>query len=105
MTYKPTKWENSPSTATPLNAENMNNIEKGISDLHEALEDGTLKGEKGDTGAKGAAGAKGDTGNGVKSIATSQSGSKVTLTFTMTDGTTMKSEFEIPEAEAAEKTK
>ncbi|WGM18085.1 hypothetical protein QE193_22980 (plasmid) [Arsenophonus nasoniae] len=58
MSYTKTNWENSPSTKTPLNAENLNNIEAGVSALHEALDAGTLKGEKGDQGEKGDKGEK-----------------------------------------------
>lgn len=59
MTYIPTKWENSPSTNTPLNADNLNKLEQGVKALHDALDSGELKGEKGD---KGNPGAKGDPG-------------------------------------------
>lgn len=68
MSYVPTKWENYPSTNTPLNAENLNKLEQGVNDLHVALESGELKGEKGDigpqgpTGKAGAQGSKGDPG-------------------------------------------
>lgn len=65
MTYVPTKWENSPSTTTPLNADNLNKLEQGVKALHDALDSGELKGEKGDPGAAGkdgSAGAKGDPG-------------------------------------------
>lgn len=53
MAYAPTKWEDSPSEKTPLNASNLNNLEKGVSDLHTALESGELKGDKGDKGDPG----------------------------------------------------
>lgn len=39
MTYTPTKWEDLPSTDTPLNAKNMNKIEHGIKSAHDALDD------------------------------------------------------------------
>lgn len=63
MTYTPTKWEDLPSTNTPLNADNMNKLEQGVKALHDALDSGELKGAKGDTGAKGAKGDKGDKGD------------------------------------------
>ena len=53
MTYVPTKWENSPSTNTPLNADNLNKLEQGVKDLHDALDSGELKGDKGDIGPAG----------------------------------------------------
>lgn len=65
MAYTPTKWENSPSTNTPLNADNLNKLEQGVKDLHDALDGGELKGpkgDKGDPGAQGPAGEKGDAG-------------------------------------------
>lgn len=66
MAYTPTKWENSPSTNTPVNADNLNKLEQGVKDLHDALDSGELKGpkgEKGDTGSPGTAGAKGGKGD------------------------------------------
>lgn len=68
MAYIPTNWENSPSTSTPLNADNLNKLEQGVKALHDALDSGELKGEKGDigpqglTGKDGAQGPKGDPG-------------------------------------------
>lgn len=53
MTYVPTKWENFPSTNSPLNAENLNKLEQGVKALHDALDSGELKGEKGDPGPAG----------------------------------------------------
>ncbi|HGJ5868964.1 hypothetical protein [Arsenophonus nasoniae] len=98
MSYTKTNWENSPSTKTPLNAENMNNIEAGVSALHEALDAGTLKGEKGDQGEKGdkgEKGTKGDTGVGIKKITASKEGNVVTLTVELTDGTKQTPSFEV----------
>lgn len=62
MAYIPTNWENSPSTNTPLNADNLNKLEQGVKALHDALDSGELKGEKGDKGANGVKGEKGDPG-------------------------------------------
>lgn len=50
MAYTPTKWESAPSTSTPLNADNLNKLEQGVKALHDALDSGKLKGEKGDSG-------------------------------------------------------
>lgn len=86
MSYTKTNWENSPSTKTPLNAENLNNIETGVSALHEALDAGTLKGEKGD---------KGDAGVGIKKITSAKQGNVVTLTIELTDGTKQTPSFEV----------
>lgn len=36
--YNKTTWENSPSTATPLSAANLNNIEDGLESAHEAID-------------------------------------------------------------------
>ncbi|QBY45836.1 hypothetical protein QE193_24575 (plasmid) [Arsenophonus nasoniae] len=98
MSYTKTNWENSPSTKTPLNAENLNNIEAGVSALHEALDAGTLKGEKGDQGEKGdkgEKGTKGDAGVGIKKITASKEGNVVTLTIELTDGTKQTPSFEV----------
>ncbi|HGJ5862967.1 hypothetical protein [Arsenophonus nasoniae] len=98
MSYTKTNWENSPSTKTPLNAENLNNIETGVSALHEALDAGTLKGEKGDQGEKGDKGdkgTKGDAGVGIKKITASKEGNVVTLTIELTDGTKQTPSFEV----------
>lgn len=62
MTYVPTKWENSPSTNTPLNADNLNKLEQAVKALHDALDSGELKGEKGDIGPQGPAGKDGAQG-------------------------------------------
>lgn len=37
MAYTPTKWENSPSTNTPLNADNLNKLEQGVKSAHDSL--------------------------------------------------------------------
>lgn len=37
MAYSKTAWKDSPDTSTPLNAENLNKIEKGIGDIDSAL--------------------------------------------------------------------
>lgn len=98
MSYTKTNWENSPSTKTPLNADNLNNIETGISALHEALDAGTLKGEKGDkgdAGEQGQKGTKGDAGVGIKKITSSKEGNVVTLTIELTDGTKKTPSFEV----------
>ena len=63
MAYIPTNWENSPSTSTPLNADNLNKLEQGVKALHDALDSGELKGEKGDKGDPGKDGAKGAKGD------------------------------------------
>lgn len=62
MAYIPTNWENSPSTNTPLNADNMNKLEQGVKALHDALDSGELKGEKGDIGPQGPQGLQGPAG-------------------------------------------
>lgn len=62
MAYIPTNWENSPSTSTPLNADNLNKLEQGVKALHDALDSGELKGEKGDIGPQGPAGKDGKDG-------------------------------------------
>ncbi len=98
MSYTKTNWENSPSTKTPLNADNLNNIEAGVSALHEALDAGTLKGEKGDQGEKGdkgEKGTKGDAGVGIKKITAAKQGNVVTLTIELTDGTKQTPSFEV----------
>jgi hypothetical protein len=89
MSYTKTNWENSPSTKTPLNADNLNNIETGVSALHEALDAGTLKGDKGDKGTKG------DVGVGIKKITSAKEGNVVTLTIELTDGTTQTPSFDV----------
>ena len=38
MSYTPTNWENTPSTQTPINAENLNKMEQGIADAHAGVE-------------------------------------------------------------------
>lgn len=53
MAYTPTKWENFPSTNSPLNADNLNKLEQGVKALHDALDSGELKGAKGDPGPAG----------------------------------------------------
>lgn len=101
MSYTKTNWENSPSTKTPLNAENLNNIETGVSALHEALDAGTLKGDKGEKGdageqgQKGDKGTKGDAGVGIKKITSAKDGNVVTLTIELTDGTKQTPSFEV----------
>lgn len=62
MAYIPTEWENEPSTKTPLNAENLNKLEQGVKALHDALDSGELKGEKGGIGPQGPQGLQGPTG-------------------------------------------
>lgn len=62
MAYIPTNWENSPSTSTPLNADNLNKLEQGVKALHDALDSGELKGDKGDKGDTGLAGKDGKDG-------------------------------------------
>lgn len=62
MTYVPTKWENSPSTSTPLNADNLNKLEQGVKALHDALDSGELKGDIGPQGPQGPAGKDGTQG-------------------------------------------
>lgn len=37
MAYEPITWQDAPSTATPLSAENLNHMEEGISSAHGAL--------------------------------------------------------------------
>lgn len=37
MSYSPKNWENEPSEATPMSAENLNHIEQGIYDAHQGL--------------------------------------------------------------------
>ena len=62
MACTPTKWENFPSTNTPLNADNLNKLEQGVKALHDALDIGELKGDKGEKGNPGAAGKDGKDG-------------------------------------------
>lgn len=62
MPYTPTNWENSPSTKTPIDAENLNKIENGIKEIHDMAASGQFKGEKGDTGPKGDKGEQGPKG-------------------------------------------
>ena len=38
QTYNPTIWEDSPSSETPINAANLNNMESGISSANTALQ-------------------------------------------------------------------
>lgn len=38
MAYTPKIWKNKPNTETPINADNLNHMEQGISDAHVALE-------------------------------------------------------------------
>ncbi len=38
MSYTRVNWQNAPSTATPINAENLNKMDKGIDDIDEALD-------------------------------------------------------------------
>lgn len=60
------------------------------------------KGDKGDTGAKGdkgdtgTAGAKGADGVGINTITAARTGNTVTLTFTMTDGSTKTASYDEP---------
>ena len=37
--YTRVNWQNSPSTVTPISAENLNKMDKGIDDVDSALED------------------------------------------------------------------
>lgn len=37
MAYTKTNWENAPSTATPINAARLNNLEDGVADAHALL--------------------------------------------------------------------
>jgi len=59
-------------------------------------------GPKGDTGAKGdkgdtgTAGAKGADGVGINTITAARTGNTVTLTFTMTDGSTKTASYDEP---------
>ena len=39
MSYKRVNWENAPSEETPVNADNLNNMDEGIKNI----EDGTIK--------------------------------------------------------------
>lgn len=54
MAYTPTKWENSPSTNTPLNADNLNKLESGVKEIHDMAASGQFNGSDGATGPKGA---------------------------------------------------
>ncbi|MEY0282150.1 hypothetical protein AB7W07_19675 [Providencia rettgeri] len=74
MTYVPTKWENSPSTNTPLNADNLNKLEQGVKALHDALDSGELKGEKGEQGNIGPEGPAGKDGKDGKDGAKGEKG-------------------------------
>lgn len=38
MAYTKTNWENEPSTATPINAASLNNIENGVAEAHDQLD-------------------------------------------------------------------
>ncbi|QXO10343.1 putative tail protein [Proteus phage vB_PmiM_ZX7] len=62
MAYIPTNWENSPSTNTPLNADNLNKLEQGVKALHDALDSGELKGDIGPQGPQGLQGPAGKDG-------------------------------------------
>lgn len=62
MSYTPTKWENSPSTNTPLNADNLNKLEEGVKEIHDMAASGQFDGKPGAKGAKGDKGDKGDAG-------------------------------------------
>jgi hypothetical protein len=37
MAYTKTNWEDTPSTATPISAANLNNIEEGVEDAHDHI--------------------------------------------------------------------
>ncbi|MBE5877707.1 MAG: hypothetical protein E7290_12570 [Lachnospiraceae bacterium] len=39
MEYNRVNWEDSPSTNTPINAANLNNMDKGIADVAEAIQE------------------------------------------------------------------
>lgn len=41
MSYTKTNWENSPSTASPISASNLNKMENGIEDAHAHIADST----------------------------------------------------------------
>ena len=43
MSYKRVNWEDAPSEKTPINAENLNNMDAGIKELENGLMDGTLQ--------------------------------------------------------------
>lgn len=70
MAYKPIVFVNDPDESTPLSAENLNHMEKGIIDsddrtleLKEAFDAGLLKGDKGDQGEQGLQGEQGPKGD------------------------------------------
>lgn len=64
MAYTATSWVNGSEPA--INAANLNKLEAGVKEAHEAVANVELtpgpKGDKGDPGAAGPAGAKGDQG-------------------------------------------
>ena len=43
MAYDRVNWQNQPSTATPINAENLNRMDKGIATLNNNFTDKTNK--------------------------------------------------------------
>jgi hypothetical protein len=42
MPYTPTNWQNQPSTATPLSADNLNKIETGVKSVTDVVDTGRL---------------------------------------------------------------
>lgn len=68
MAYEATSWVNGSEPA--INAANLNKLEAGVSEAHEAVANIELtpgpegpQGKKGDTGPRGPQGEKGDTGD------------------------------------------
>ena len=68
MAYVPTNWENSPSTNTPLSADNLNKLEQGVKEIHDMAASGQFDGAPGTKGAKGEKGDPGVTPEELASI-------------------------------------
>lgn len=85
MAYKKQGWENGEDGGTPLSAERLNHMEKGIKEKAERGPKGE-QGPKGEPGEDGKQGPAGDDGVGVENI--TRDGN--TLVFEMTDGSNIE---------------